>query len=362
MPEQIFDEVKQTAEQLSPEERFQLFNHLAGLPDSGIKTIPATQPEKPLQAIKGADYKGELQELKFQYNCQIQEDQVVYSLDGAEIFRVVFNSENCTNVFFDKLKSSDSFLKVSPEQRTRVYAAVREVIAEQGQDVTDEQIKQIEGEALKALELQLLKESIERATKQVSKNLPQVVVMIWQKILHVMTFSGANALRDILQLSEQKFGAEEIKKALFQPEWERLKILSGISRGGRRERKGFVWTNEKKKAFYKEAESLPEHKGKSIWQFVLDELIEQEFDAETVAWLKSRSFLKVMPKELLDSAINTWRKYLPDEAWSEMKPDDKPRAFEFRHALRLLDYPDEFAYSTLESYYYDGKKLSDSQT
>lgn len=362
MPEQSLDEVMKAAEQLSPKDRLKLFGHLARLLDSGIKPVSAAQPEKPLQVIKGAKNNGDLQELSFEYNCQIQEDQVIYSLSGAEIFRMVFNSENCTNVFFDKLKSSPSFLKTSQEQKPRIYAAVREVLAEKGQDATDEQIKRIEGEALKILELRLLKESIEQATKQVSKNLPQVVVMIWQKILHVMTFSGANTLRDILQLSEQKFGAEEIKKALFETEWEHLKTLSGISRGGRRARKGFVWTNEKKKAFYKEVESLPEHKGTPIWQFALDELIEQEFDAETIAWLKSRSFLKAIPKELLDSAINTWCKYLPEEAWEEMKPEDKPRAFEFRHALHLLDFPRDFTYSTLESYYYDGKKLSDNQT
>jgi hypothetical protein len=361
MLEHNLNEVMKAAEQLTPEERFRLFEHLVGLPDSGIKAVPAPLGQT-LQVRKKGDDEERLQKLNFQYNCQIQDDQVVYNLDGAEIFRVIFNAENCTNVFFDKLKSSDSFLRVSSEQRPRIYAAVKEVLAEKGQDVADEQIKQIEAEALKILELNLLRESIERATKRVRDNLPQVVVMIWQKILHVMTFSGANALRDSLQLSEQKFGAEEIKKALFEPEWERLKILSGISRGGRRERKGFVWTDEKKKAFYKEIESLPDHKGKSLWQFVLDELVEQEFDPETITWLKSRSFLKSIPGELLDNAIRAWRKYLPDEAWSAMKPDDKPRAFEFRHALRLLNFPDEFAHSTLESYYYDGKKLSENQT
>jgi hypothetical protein len=45
-----------------------------------------------------------------------------------------------------------------------------------------------------------------------------------------------------------------------------------------------------------------------------------------------------------------------------MKPEDKPRAFEFYHALRLLEYPQSSKYKTLETYYYEGKNLSDKQT
>lgn len=110
MLEHNLDEVRKAAGQLTPEERFRLFEYLAGLPDSGIKAVPAAPLGKSLQVRKKGDDEEKLQKLNFQYNCQIQEDQVVYNLDGAEIFRVIFNAENCTNVFFDKLKSSDSFL------------------------------------------------------------------------------------------------------------------------------------------------------------------------------------------------------------------------------------------------------------
>jgi hypothetical protein len=362
MPEDNLSEVLKAAEQLLPKDRFQLFEYLAGLPDSGIKTIPAAQLQKSQQERKAVNGRGRPQELNFNYSCQIQDDQIIYCLEGAEIFRVVFNSENCTNVFFEKLKYDDSFLNLSSEQRARIDEAIREVLAAEGHNATDEQIKQLEEEAVKTLELQLLKESVEHATKRISSNLPQVVVMIWERILHAMTFSGANALRDIVQIPEQKFGAEEIRKAIFQPDWERLKLISGITRGGRRERKGFVWTPEKKVAFYKEIEALPKHKGKSVWKFALEELIEQEFDSDTIAWLKSRSYLQPLPEKLLDEAIKAWRKYLPNESWNELRSDDKPRAFELRHAIHLLGYPDEFMHSTLETYYYEGKKLSDGQT
>lgn len=361
MPDSNLTEVIKLAEQLSPENRLQLFQHLAELPDSGINSIPAAQSHR-LPQKKLNDKEEKVQELKFNYNCQIQDGEVTYGLEGVEIFRVIFNAENCASVFYDKLKSNDSFLKLSPEQRTRVYAAVKEVLTEDGRSVTDEQIKHHEEEALKLLALRLLKESIELSTKHISNNLPQVVVMIWQKIVHAMIFSGANTLRDILQVPEQKFSAKEIKEALFQPDWDRLKILSGITHGGHRERKGFIWTKDKKVEFYKKVESQPKINAYSIWQYSLDTLIEQEFDVDTITWLKSRPTLKDALPELFDEAVKTWRKYLMHESWDAIKPGEKPRAFEYRHALHLLHYPDKFAYSTLDTHYYTGKKLSDFQS
>lgn len=135
-----------------------------------------------------------------------------------------------------------------------------------------------------------------------------------------------------------------------------------VRQGGPRKRKGFVWTKERKITFYRSVNILPKQNGMSVWQFILETLIDQEFDEQTISWLKSRPILKGIPDEIINDAIRKWRKYLPEERWNELKRDDSVRAFEFRHALHLLEYPLEFAYSTLETYYYEGKKLSDKQT
>jgi hypothetical protein len=142
---------------------------------------------------------------------------------------------------------------------------------------------------------------------------------------------------------------------------QEVKQALRVKQGGARKRKGFVWTKTEKKAFYQKVESLPTKDSKSYWQYALDLLIEQEFDAETVTWLKSRMVLKDASGELFSEAVKTWRKYLGSEKWGEMLPEEKPRAFEYRHALHLLNYPDEFKFSTLDSYFYVGKKLSDLQ-
>lgn len=158
--------------------------------------------------------------------------------------------------------------------------------------------------------------------------------------------------------TEIKDWADEVLKIVRQNTSRRL----GIKKGGKRERHGFAWTDEKKMAFFKKVESLPKVRGQSCWQFALNELIDQEFSAETVSWLKSHPAFKTLPESLFRNAVKVWRKYLERENWSEMKREESPRAFELRHALHLLEYPDKFTFSTLETHFYAGKKLAKSES
>jgi hypothetical protein len=140
-----------------------------------------------------------------------------------------------------------------------------------------------------------------------------------------------------------------------------VKQVLRVQQGGPRKRKGFAWRKKEEVTFYQKVESLSKKDGKSCMQYALDILIEQEFDSETISWLKSRPILKDVSDALFDEAIKTWRKYLLHENWKEMKPEEKPLAFEYRHVLNLLNYPDEYTFSTLDTHYYRGKKLSDLQ-
>jgi hypothetical protein len=131
--------------------------------------------------------------------------------------------------------------------------------------------------------------------------------------------------------------------------------------GGARKRKGFVWKKNEKAAFYQAVISLPKKDNESCWTYALKVLIEHEFDPETIAWLISRPVLKDVPKQLFSEAVKIWRKYLELENWDKMKQQEKPRAFEYQHALYLLNYPDEYTYKTLDTHFYAGKKVSDFQ-
>lgn len=133
----------------------------------------------------------------------------------------------------------------------------------------------------------------------------------------------------------------------------------GIRRGGKRESKKFQWSDEKSIQFYKAVNTLPKIKNKSVWKFAVEELIEAEFDSDTLRWIKSHPALKDVPDLLFKDAVRRWQKY---EEVSVIEDDkDKPRCFEFRHALYLLNYPDKFAFGTLRNHYFKGQKLCQKQ-
>lgn len=128
-----------------------------------------------------------------------------------------------------------------------------------------------------------------------------------------------------------------------------------IKRGGTRPKKGFVWTEEHKKAFYEQVITLPKIKDIPMWEYALNELMEKDFDFYIEEYLKNKTPFKKVPPKLFNEAIKTWKKYKDDLI--TIKPSEKPRAFEFRHAVHLLQYT-EIAFSTSVKYFSEGKKLS----
>ncbi len=131
----------------------------------------------------------------------------------------------------------------------------------------------------------------------------------------------------------------------------------GRLHGGKREKKGFSWNSQRKMTFYNRVQSLPKILGRSCWEFALDVLIEKQFASETIAWLMDNSAFGNL-ETLFRDAVKVWRRYLHQENWEAMKKGDKPQSFEFRHALFLLEYPDKFKFSTLQTHYYVGRKLA----
>jgi hypothetical protein len=288
---------------------------------------------------------------RYLFDLILGENVAIAHIDNNEVFRLTFNPQN----FIDNFHKSVPIPEPPDGVRENVRSILERTNIKRSEEEIEEAVEKASWEIMKVVS----EEKNNHIAACISENLHRLLVAVIEDAVKAYAIEGT------IELNKQAGRSIQIgkyKDAILKQHWARIRDLAGIKQGGARERKGFVWTPEKKVAFYKEVESLPKHKGKSIWQFVLDELIEQEFDTETIEWLKSRSYLKAIPEELFDSAVKTWRKYLPDESWSGMRPDDKPRAYEFRHVLHLLGYPDEFTYSTLETYYYEGKKLSDNQT
>lgn len=155
-------------------------------------------------------------------------------------------------------------------------------------------------------------------------------------------------------LSKSQEGQRERIEQITKLTEKRRKAASGIKRGGSPAKKGF-WDVEKKKQFCKKVDELPKVKGEKAWKYIFDELSFVEFDLETQVWLKKRPELQIIPDFLFDEAVKKWRKYNSVREIKENK--EKPRYFEYRLALYLLEYPDEFEFSTLDTYYKDGKTL-----
>ncbi len=146
----------------------------------------------------------------------------------------------------------------------------------------------------------------------------------------------------------------------------RLRLEIKDERGGAHNIKEFAFKDEQKLKFYNAVKNLPKVTLKkregvkteiSFWDYALGKLIEDEFDSLTISQLRKHSVINNISDYPFNKAVKAWRKYLYDENWNEMRKEDTPRAFEFLHALELLDYPKNYTYSSLDTYYYRGKSL-----
>lgn len=256
--------IKEEIERLSIKERSELFQFIADLPGSGIKTVSppglGRNNDKPVESKNEASlgFKGQ-PEIAFNYSCRLEDGSVLYLLEGVEIFRARFDVENCVNVFFEKLKPKDPYLNISSRQRESIYQAVRELLTVERPGITDEEIQTYEKQALHLMGLDLLKESIEHSAKQVNENLPRAVALVFNKILQAAHFALANDLRDTLNVPEQKYSAKKIKESLFNEDWEHFKIIAGVSQGGARNVK-HGWNDKERSCLANQYEQL-----KPIW-------------------------------------------------------------------------------------------------
>jgi hypothetical protein len=262
MKESALERVKKLAQKLSPEDRAKLFAALAELPDSLIKPLPPPQlVERPRLP---PDQEKALKDIQIHYEVRRENDEIIYSFEGKEVFRLSFNAENYADVFFEKLKHAEPFLRIaSEEQRQRIYQGVRDVLKEENLSVTDEQIKRLESQAIHELELRILKDSILDTAKRMDDSLPQVAAMIFPKVSQAVILSSAKEFHKKLHVPQRKFTEAETRAIVQGQEWEHLRRIMGItapSRGGAHNIK-HPWTNRDRECLAaKYAELEP------IWQ------------------------------------------------------------------------------------------------
>jgi hypothetical protein len=250
------ERVKELVQKFSPEELARLFEVLVDLPDSPVKQIPPPRLVSPPKL--SPDEQNALKDIQLQYQVRNEEGQIIYSFEGREVFRLSFNAENYAEVFFEKFKTKEAFLKISDEQRHRVFQAVQDILKEEGMTITKRQLRNIESQALHELGLKLLKESLLKTARRMANSLPQVAAVVFPKVTQATLLAGANEFRDTLGVPEQKFSEAQIRNIVQGKEWEHLKLLMGItppSRGGAHNVK-HNWTDKDRECLIRKYEEL----------------------------------------------------------------------------------------------------------
>lgn len=286
-----------------------------------------------------------------QYDLEIKENLVIAHIDKTEIFRAEFIPNN----FIEKYK----IVIQSEKPNERIYNLARDSFEHQGAEKTEEEINQRAEYFNEEILNIVAEEFIGHIAECISNNLPSLVAALLDDAIKGYTINAGIELHNQVG---RKFNIEDIKKIVLKTYWSGIAQKAGIKRGGYRGEKGF-WDEEKKINFYEKVEFLPKVKGKNMWKYIFDELVDVDFDSPTQNWLKQRPELQIIPNTLFNEAIGKWRKYYSVREIKEN--NEKLRFFEYRLALHLLEYPDEFEYSSLDTYYKQGKiliKNRDSQT
>lgn len=334
------EHVKELAEHLSPQDRLQLFYHLAELPDSGVTEAEVHSPPDEIQARYAEALKES--ESRDGFISLYDERNVIVLLKGQPIFELLFYPENFNEAFPKELYQS--YLTPTVNQARAYY------YAERGEDLPEEEFIKAGEHVL----VDYLKAETFRVSHELSVRLPEIVSLFIDTAITIIRLGIGNSSGE-----ETSTTLSEIEK-IFEPRWQMIKKdYLGVTQGGARPRKSkFTWNTTKAAEFYRAVEALPRHGADKLpmWEYARQMLRENDYDHDTIQFLKSRPMFADVSEGLLREAANIWRQH--DENWSSLPPANSPQAFAFRHACRKLGYP-EYAYNTLRTKYYKGKKTAD---
>jgi hypothetical protein len=267
------------------------------------------------------------------YNCEykFREGEVRISLEGVEVLRVLFNSENFARGLFENLKQGNRrFISLSEEMRRKMHERVRERYTQEGLEANDELISKLEEQTLRELEIEFVKDSIEISRNMVSEKLTDFVIAFWEKLLNLATFTGANALRDLVNLPEQKYSTKMIETSLYRLERERLKALIGspTTRGGAHNVK-HDWTDDERACLVAKYEEL-----RPIW-----------IEAKRLARDAQKSRERPRKKEWRNEVLRAYPQLPADllERFSSPRADDaKPADIAVIHAKRECGVTEDY--------------------
>jgi hypothetical protein len=227
-------------------------------------------------------------QIKSFFDVTTNDNTVIGHISGTEFVRLTFYPSN----FAENLPKTWP----SPKSSESARANVRSMLKEHDPERSDEEINAWADRFNEIMMKAVTEEKAKHIAERISENLDSLLIAVMEDAIKAYGLEGTILLNE---QAGRTINISPYKDIILKQHWSRIRDLAGIKQGGARKRKGFVWTNESKMAFYEKVEALPKHKDKSIWQYLLDELIEQGFDADTKAWLRTRPAIKIYRKTYL---------------------------------------------------------------
>ena len=255
MPKKItLEQVQELASQLSSEDRARLFEFLAKLPDSNLIY---SRPPVPGTLVLQSEPAQEILALSTKLGWAILSDGTqVFSWEDREVFRIKFNAPNYIDSCFEQLKDKALHFKATGDGRDLLREKIREWHRDQGTEITEPEVDNVEKFMLNLYRERVLKEAITEVANTIDKNANHVAMAILAKIVQTAGFSVANLLRDTLQIPT-KIKASDVESIVYKPEWDRLKTIIGLqsTHGGKRNVK-HDWTPEELESLAKNYQEL----------------------------------------------------------------------------------------------------------
>jgi hypothetical protein len=307
MKRPTLEQVKEFAAQFSPDERLEICQFLADLPDSGMSyqsTPPAELISAPMPVPLSIENKKKalgLLELQTAWDCVMENGEIVYSLEGREVFRGRFSADNYVELTFEKIKATALIITVSGDARAKLREGLRKFLMEGSVNVTEQLMNEVETEAMQAYSQKILKQSIATVAGQIANSLDKVVPLVFAKIVGASSFAVANQVRDDISMPETKLSPAEIRDVVYGAEWEHYKAITGItsSQGGAHNVK-HAWKDSDRECLARKYEEL-----QPAWQdakVIAKEALKSRIRNRKIEWRKEvlRTYPN-LPIDLLDS-------------------------------------------------------------
>jgi hypothetical protein len=227
-PEARLEQVIHLAEELSPAGRFNLWSHLADLPDSGIKSTNDARSlirdlwiRLPHNSGSDAPVEEEWKQIGF-FGLRRKGNTIIVDIDNVEVLRVTLKPRAFAEHLFQSLPVKP------PTEHSR--ERVRAILNQAGASKSEAEIEAALEESAKQVQDVVIEAKRSHIAARITEKLPLIVGMISDNLIRAFAFEGSNMLFEQAGAG-RKFSAEAMQEMVFRQNWAHLKPMLAIRRG-----------------------------------------------------------------------------------------------------------------------------------